>query len=115
MIPQKNLCLNEASALQSLMPSGSGFEVGERDINSQGFWRVARGVMNIADMGTPTLVANNLLGFVLPNRVCPEAGEVEIVVPQVRQLSPEFTGPYVAVVVDDAEGFACRAGHGPRC
>jgi hypothetical protein len=36
--------------------------------------------MNIADMGAPTLVADDLLGFPPPNRVCPEAGEIEIVV-----------------------------------
>jgi hypothetical protein len=71
--------------------------------------------MNIADMGAPTLVADNLLGFPLPNRVFPEARKIEIVVFQVRQLSAEFAGPHIAVVIDDAKGFARCACHWPTC
>src|SRR6188474_2157880 len=98
-----------------MRPRRPGFEEGERNINRQDFWRVARGVVNVADMGTPTLVADNLLGFPLSNRVCPEAREIETVGPQVRQLSPQFTSTHIAVVVDDTEGFPCGAGHGPAC
>ena len=71
--------------------------------------------MNIADVGTPALVTNDLSGLFQPNGICPKAREVPFIILQVGHPSSQLARADIPVVVDDTECFTSGAGHGPAC